>query len=86
MRAVVYLAIAIVVVWFAWKVPIGNKTLVGHVKAIWETKEVKDLKDGVKEKAGPAVDRLERGVKAGYHAATGSDDAVDAGVDAVATP
>ena len=59
-------------------VKLGNRTFFGHVRAIWHTEEVQDLKEGVKETAGPAVDRVERGVKAGYHAI--KDDA-DAGVD-----
>jgi hypothetical protein len=69
-RFIVYLAIAIGLVYFATNVLLGKHTLVGHVRAIWHTDEVKDLKDGVKEKAGPAVERLERGVKAGVHAAS----------------
>jgi hypothetical protein len=69
-RFLVYLAIAIGLVWFATTVPLGKHTLVGHVRAIWHTGEVQDLKEGVKDKAGPAVDRLERGVRAGYKAAT----------------
>ena len=83
LRFLVYLAIAVGLVWFATQVPIGKRTLVGHVRAIWHTEEVQELKDGVKEKAGPAMDRLERGVKAGYHAAadgSGSDATLDAGV------
>jgi hypothetical protein len=72
-RLLVYLAIVIGLVWFATTVQLGKHTLVGHVRAIWHTGEVQDLKQGVKEKAGPAVDRLERGMRAGYHAATGSD-------------
>ncbi|HMG53515.1 MAG TPA: hypothetical protein VK601_08530 [Kofleriaceae bacterium] len=71
-RFLVYLVIVIGVVYFATTVPVGKRTLVGHVRAIWHTGEVQDLKEGVKEKTGPAVDRLERGVKAGYKAATGS--------------
>jgi hypothetical protein len=69
-RFLLYLAIAIGLVYFATTVPLGKRTLVGHVRAIWHTEEVQELKQGVKEKAGPAVDRLERGVKAGYHAAS----------------
>jgi hypothetical protein len=69
-RFLLYLVIAIGLVYFATTVPLGKRTLVGHVRAIWHTEEVQELKQGVKEKAGPAVDRLERGVKAGYHAAT----------------
>lgn len=82
LRFLVYIAIAIGLVWFATQVPIGKRTLVGHVRAIWHTSEVQELKDGVKEKTGPAVERLERGVKAGYHAATDGSDAPDAILDA----
>ncbi|MBC7977877.1 MAG: hypothetical protein H7138_23090 [Myxococcales bacterium] len=83
LRFLVYVAIAIGLVWFATQVPIGKRTFVGHVRAIWQTEEVQELKDGVKEKAAPAVERIERGVKAGYHAATdGSADVRDAGIDA----
>jgi hypothetical protein len=70
LRFLVYLAIAIGIVWFSTQVPLGKRTLVGHVRAIWHTEQVQDLKEGVKEKAGPAVDKLGRGMKAGYHAAT----------------
>ncbi|HEY6173330.1 MAG TPA: hypothetical protein VIX73_02760 [Kofleriaceae bacterium] len=69
-RFLLYLAIAIGLVYFATTVPLGKRTLVGHVRAIWHTEQVQELKEGVKEKAGPAVDRLERGVKAGYKAAS----------------
>jgi hypothetical protein len=69
-RFLVYLALAVCLVYVAMTVPLGKRTFVGHVRAIWHTEEVRELKDGVKEKAGPAVDRLERGVKAGYRAAT----------------
>lgn len=81
LRFLVYLLIAIGLFYVATQVPIGKRTLVGHVRAIWHTEEVQELKDGVKEKTAPAVDRLERSVKAGYHAATdGSDTALDAGL------
>lgn len=70
LRFLVYVAIAIGLAYCATTVPLGNRTFVGHVRAIWHTDEVQQLKDGVKQKAGPAVDRLERGVKAGYKAAT----------------
>jgi hypothetical protein len=72
-RFLLYLAIAIGLVYFATTVPLGKRTLVGHVRAIWHTEEVQEFKQGVKDKAGPAVDRLERGVKAGYKAAGDPD-------------
>jgi hypothetical protein len=64
LRFIVYLAIAVGLVYVATTVQLGKHTLVGHVRAIWHTEQVKDLKEGVKEKAAPAVERLERGVKA----------------------
>jgi hypothetical protein len=85
LRFVVYLAIIIGLVYFATNVQLGKHTLVGHVRAIWHTEEVRDLKDGVKEKASPAVERLERGAKAGYHAATGEGSG-SAGTTAEARP
>lgn len=70
LRFLVYLAIAVAIAYFATTVQLGRRTLVGHIRAIWHTEEVQELKDGVKEKAGPAVDRLERGVKAGVKEAS----------------
>jgi hypothetical protein len=74
-RFLVYLVIVIALAYAATTVPLGKRTFVGHIRAIWHTEQVQELKDGVKQKAGPAVERLERGVKAGYHAAAngGSD-------------
>jgi hypothetical protein len=85
-RFLVYLAIAIGLVWFATTVQLGKHTLVGHIRAIWHTEEVRDLKEGVKEKAGPAVDRLERGMRAGYRSATGSESEAPAHGSAAEAP
>ncbi len=76
MKALVYLAIIIAIVWFSVSVKLGQKTLVEHVRAIWHTQEVQDLKNGVEDKTAPAVDKIERGAKAGYREAT----EVDAGI------
>ena len=70
MKFLIYLVIAVAIAYCATTVPLGKRTFVGHVRAIWHTEQVQELKAGVKEKAGPTVDRLERGVKAGYKAAT----------------
>jgi hypothetical protein len=85
LRVLLYLVIAIIVVYVATTVPLGRRTFVGHIRAIWHTEEVQELKDGVKEKTGPAVDRLERGVKAGYHEAT-DDGSGSAGAASPARP
>ena len=83
-RLIIWLAIIIGIVWFSVTVKLGDKTLVEHVRAIWHTNEVQDLKHGVEDKAGPAVDKLERGGKAAYKEMTGSD--ADAGVTPDAVP
>lgn len=70
-RLLVFLALAAGFVWFGSSVQIGKRTLFGHVRAIWATEEVQDLKNGVEQKAAPAVDRVKRGVKAGIEAASG---------------
>ena len=49
-------------------VKLGKRTFFGHVRAIWHTEEMTDLKDGVKETAGPAVHKIEKGVSAGVKA------------------
>jgi hypothetical protein len=54
-------------------VKLGNKTFFGHVRSIWATDEVQDLKEGVKDKAGPAAKRVKRGVEAGYNAMKDED-------------
>ena len=72
-RLLVWLAILALAVYVAVTVPLGKKTLVQHVRSIWHTEQVQDLKEGVKETAGPAVKRVEKGVKAGYEAMTGSE-------------
>ena len=72
-RLLVFLALAAGFVWFGSSVQVGKRTLFGHVRAIWATEEVQDLKHGVEEKAAPAVDRVKRGVKAGIEAASGDD-------------
>ena len=69
-RLLVKLAILAGLIWGAFTIPLGDKTLVGHIKAIWHSPEAQDLKNGVKETAGPAADRVKRGVEAGYHAMT----------------
>ena len=72
-RFLVWLAILAALAYAAFTIPLGKKTFAQHVRSIWHTDEVQDLKDGVKETAGPAVHRVERGVKAGYEAMTGSN-------------
>ena len=70
-RLLVFLAIAAGLAYCGATVPLGKRTFFGHVRAIWATDEVQELKQGVEDKAGPAVERVKRGVKAGIEAASG---------------
>jgi hypothetical protein len=84
-KLIVYLAIIGGLAYCGATVKLGNKTFFEHVRAIWHTEEVQELKHGVEDKAGPTVDKLEKGAKAGYNAMSGSGSnsvLVDAGVDA----
>ena len=67
-RLLVIIALAGALAFCGATVKLGKRTFFGHVRSIWATDEVQDLKEGVKEKAGPAVKRVEKGVKAGYNA------------------
>jgi hypothetical protein len=70
LRLLVYLAIAVGIAYCGATVPLGERTFFGHVKAIWATDEAQKLKSGVKDKAGPAADRVKRGIEKGIEAAT----------------
>lgn len=73
LRLLFILAIAAVIAYFGSTVKLGQRTFFGHVRAIWSTDEAKDMRKGLGEKAGPALDRMKRGVEAGIKAATGDD-------------
>jgi hypothetical protein len=72
LKLIVTIAIVCGLAYCGATVKLGNKTFFQHIKAIWATEEVKELKDGIEEKAAPTADKVKRGVKAGIEAAEGS--------------
>lgn len=72
-RLLVFLAFAGALAFCGATVKLGNKTLFGHIRSIWATEEVQQLKEGVREKAGPAMNRVKKGVQAGYNAMKDDD-------------
>jgi hypothetical protein len=72
-RLLIFLVLAAGLAYAGATVKLGKRTFFGHIRAIWATEEVQELKHGVEEKAGPAVDRVKRGVKAGIEAAEKDD-------------
>lgn len=73
-RLLVFLALAGALAFCGSTVKLGNRTFFGHVRAIWATDEVQDLKHGVQDKAGPAASKVKKGVEAGYKAMTEDKD------------
>lgn len=71
-KLLIYLALAAGLAYCGATVKLGKRTFFGHIRAIWATEEVQDLKHGVEEKAAPAVERVKRGVEAGLSDGSGS--------------
>ena len=67
-KLLIYLALAAGLAYCGATVKLGKRTFFGHVRAIWHTEEMEDLKEGVKDTAGPAVHKIEKGVSAGVKA------------------
>ena len=84
-RFVLTLVIIGALAYLAATVKLGKRTFFGHVQAIWKTEEMQELKEGVGEKAGPAVEKVRRGVKAGLDEADKEEGSAarDGGVDAM---
>ena len=55
-RFLITVAIIGTLVFLGATVKMGKRTFFGHVGAIWSTKEAKDMREGVGEKARPMVD------------------------------
>ena len=61
-RFVISLMMLAAFVWFAVTVPLGKRTLWGHVHAIFGTQEAKDLADGTKQEAQKVAERVREGL------------------------
>ncbi len=61
-RFLLSLAMLAAFVWFAVSVPLGKRTLWGHVRAILSTREAKDLADGTRDEAHKVADKMRQGL------------------------
>ena len=64
-RGLIGLALVGGLVYAAVEIPLGDRTLVGHIRAISGTKEGQQLVEGVKQKAVEVKDRATGAVKGG---------------------
>jgi hypothetical protein len=66
LKLVLFLGLIAAGVYYGTTVKLGDRTFFQHVKAIWETKETKDLRRGTKERVGgfvnEATDKVVKGV------------------------
>lgn len=85
-RFVLFLIVAGALAYCGATVKLGKRTFFDHVRAIWHTEEVQELEQGVKETAGPAVNRVKRGIEAGYHAMEHDGSGSNAGSGSAAQP
>jgi hypothetical protein len=62
-RFLVSLVMLAAFVWFAVTVPLGKRTLWGHVHAIFATQEAKDLADGTKQEAEKVARKVKEALR-----------------------
>ncbi len=70
-------------------IKLGKYTFFGHVKRIWASEPMQDLKEGVEETAEPATKKAKQFVEGGMKAVSegsGSGSGSDAGVGGKTTP
>jgi hypothetical protein len=65
LRFILWLGLILGFVWFGATVPLGNHTLFGHLRRIWNTRETQDMVKGAEEAARPAAGKVKRAVEAG---------------------
>ena len=68
-RSLITLVILVAIVYVGATVKLGERTLFGHVSRIWASDETQDLVEGVKETSGPVMEKVKRGVEAGFEEA-----------------
>lgn len=60
LRWLFWLCAIVSMAWFAATVPLGDRTLMQHLRAIAATPEAKSLGEGARDEAGKMTDRLRR--------------------------
>ena len=47
----------------ALAVPLGKRTLAGHLLNLWRSPQGQELREGTKEAAGPVIEKMKRGAR-----------------------
>jgi hypothetical protein len=70
LRTLILIAFLSSLVYCGATVKLGQRTFFGHVSRIWSSDETREMVDGVKKSSDPVMDKIKRGVKAGYQEAS----------------
>jgi hypothetical protein len=70
LRTLILIAFLGSLVYCGATVKLGQRTFFGHVSRIWSSDETREMVDGVKKSSDPVMDKIKRGVKAGYQEAS----------------
>jgi hypothetical protein len=63
LRGLFWLVVLLALGYFALAVPLGKRTLAGHLVNIWRSEPGQELRDGTKEAAAPLIDKARRGAQ-----------------------
>ena len=78
-RGLIFLLVVGMLAYCGATVKLGKKTAFAHILSIWKADETREMVDGVKETGGPVVDKVKRGIEAGYRQVTSGSPAEPVG-------
>jgi len=64
LRLAFWTVVVVGLVYFALAVPLGKRTLAGHLVAIWRSPQGRELREGTREAATPLLEKARRGAAA----------------------
>lgn len=67
-RFVLTAAFIAVFIWFGYTVNLGKRTLFGHISNIWSSDEAQEMREDVKKKTEPIIDKAKNGAERGWKA------------------
>jgi hypothetical protein len=63
LRFIFWTAVLFGFAYFALAVPLGKRTLAGHLVNLWRSPQGQELREGTREAAGPVIEKMKRGAR-----------------------
>jgi len=63
LRFLFWTAVLVGFVYFALAVPLGQRSLAGHLVNIWRSPQGQELRNGARRAAEPAIEKVKRGAQ-----------------------